>query len=229
MSRLNLIRDQQGMTLIELLIATAAGVVVFMGLTMVVIASVHQSTRLSKRVHATQEARTALQRIVTGLHSSCVAAEVAPIQENSSDTSLKFIYQIGSAAALTPVVREIKLTGTTLSESIYPSVSGSTPSWKFATSPTSTKTLMTNVSAVSASVPLFSYYAFNSGVISSTPLGVPLTGTNAALAVQVNIALKVSAGGSVSGAKGPAIVQDSALLRFSPPAYRATTANLPCE
>jgi Tfp pilus assembly protein PilV len=232
MSRLAPIQDQSGTTLVELLVATAAGLVIFMGLTMVVVASMHQTTRISHRVHATQEARTVLQRIVTELHSSCVAAEVAPIQPNSSATSLSYVYQTGSGAALTPVLHQINLSGTTLSLSTYLSASGSTPQWKFNATPTPTTptTLMTNVSPVSGTQPIFTYYKFENGQISSTPLPVPLSTTNAALAVEVNIAVKVSPTGStVPDPKAPGIVQDSALLRFSPPAYSPTALNLPCE
>ena len=230
MHRLTPIHDQRGTTLIELVVATAAGAVIFMGLTMVVIASMHQTTRISKRVHATQEARTVVHRIVTELHSACVASEVAPIQANSSDTSLTYIYQTGSGAALTPVLHKVSLSGTTLSLTTYPSTSGSTPQWTFSTTPSSTQTLMTNVSAVSGTEPLFSYYKYEEGLIASTPLTVPLSTTNAPLAVQVDIALKVSPTGStVVDAKAPGIVQDSALLRFTPPAANVNVVNLPCE
>ncbi len=222
--------DQRGITLVELLVASAAGAIVFMGLTMVVIASVHQTTRITDRIHATSEARTVLHRIVTELHSACVASEVAPIQANSSGTTMTFVYQTGSGAALTPVLRKISLSGSTLSLTTYPATSGSTPQWTFSSTPSSTQTLLTNVSAVSGSVPLFRYYAFSNGQISSTPLAVPLSATNAAFAVQVNVALKISPGGApVKDADGPAIVQDSAYLRFSPPAAVTAAANLPCE
>lgn len=230
MRRLAPIDDQRGMTLIELVVATAAGTVVFMGLTMVVLASVHQTTRITKRVHATQEARTLLHRIVTELHSACVSANVAPIQTGSTGSSLSFVYQTGSGAALTPVLRQISLTGTTLSMSTYNSTSGSTPKWTFSSTPASTVTLLTNVSAISGSVPVFRYYKFENGAIPSTPLTVPLSATDAALAVQVNLALKVSPTASpVAEAKGPGIVQDSAVMRFTPPAYSSTALNLPCE
>src|SRR4051794_10617893 len=103
MSRLAPIRDQRGMTLIELVVAMAAGMVVFLGVTTMVIASLHQETRVTRRVHATQEARTIVHRIVTELHSACVAAEVAPIQKESDGASIGFVYQVGSEATLTPV------------------------------------------------------------------------------------------------------------------------------
>jgi hypothetical protein len=171
-----------------------------------------------------------VHRVVTELHSACVASEVAPIQEGSSDTSLGFVYQVGSEATLTPVEHKIFLEGTTLFMSTYPSVSGSTPEWKFGGTATSTATLMTNVSAVSATEPIFTYYRYVNGQISATPLTVPLNAASAISAVQVDITLKVTPPGSPVGtSKLPGIVQDSALLRFTPPGTKASALNLPCE
>ncbi len=230
MRRLAPIGDERGMTLIELVVAMAAGMIVFAGITTMVAASLNQSTRVTRRVHATQEARMTVHRVVTELHSACVAAEVAPIQEGSSGTSLSFVYQTGSAATLTPVLHKISLTGTTLSLSTYPSTSGSIPEWKFSSTASSTSTLMTNVSAISASEPIFTYYKYVNGLISSTPLTVPLSEANALAAVQIDIALKVTPPGRTTGAaKLPGIVQDSALLRFTPPGGKSTALNLPCE
>lgn len=232
MRRLGSIRDERGMTLIELVVAMAAGMIVFAGVTTTVVASLHQSTRVTRRVHATQEARMTVHRIVTELHSACVAAEVAPIQEESSGTVLSYVYQTGSAATLTPVVHKVSLSGTTLSTSTYQSISGSTPEWAFSTTPSSTSTLMTNVSAVSAGEPIFTYYRYVNGQVSSTPLVAEpsLGAANAVVAVKVEIALKVTPpGSSVGAAKLPGIVQDSALLRFTPPGSKSTALNLPCE
>jgi prepilin-type N-terminal cleavage/methylation domain-containing protein len=229
-SRLAPIRDQRGMTLIELVVAMAAGMIVFAGVTTMVVASLHQSTRVTRKVHATQEARTTVHRIVTELHSACVAAEVAPILEGSSGTSISFVFQTGSAATLTPVMHKISLSGTELIMSSYPSTSGSIPEWTFSNTASSTTTLMTNVSAVSSSQPIFTYYKYVNGQVSSTPLTVPLSEADALVAVQVDIALKVTPPGPTTGAaKQPGIVQDSAFLRFTPPGGKTTALNFPCE
>lgn len=228
MRRLAPIQDQRGTTLVELVVAAMAGSVIFLGLTMVVVASMHQQTRISKRVHATQEARTLVHRLVTELHSSCVASDVAPVQGENTSTSLTYVYQTGSGAALTPVLHKVYLTGTTLSMATYPATSGSTPKWTFASSPSSTRILLTNVSGVSASEPLFSYYKYKEGVI--TALSSPVSSTEAPLVVQVDIALKVSPTNStVLDAKAPGIVNDSAFLRFSPPSANVSALNVPCE
>jgi Tfp pilus assembly protein PilV len=222
--------NQRGTTLLELIVAAGAGTVIFMGLTMLVVTTMHQTTRTGYRVHATQEARVVLQRLVTEMHSACVAAEVAPIQPESNSTSLAYVYQTGSGAALTPVVHKVSLSGNTLTMSTYPSISGSTPSWTFATTPTSTTTLMTRVAPPASGSPIFTYYSYSNGAISSSPLPVPLSEANAAKTVQVNIALKVEPGSSpVADPKGGAVLQNSAYLRYSPPGASASASNLPCE
>ncbi|HVO55427.1 MAG TPA: hypothetical protein VMT37_13530 [Solirubrobacterales bacterium] len=222
--------EERGTTLMELVIATAAGGVIFMGLTMVVMASMHQTTRTQNRVHATQEARLVMQRIVTELHSSCVAADVSPIQESSNGTSLGYVYGTGSGAAITPVMHKVFLSGNTLYLSTYPSTTGSTPKWTFSGTATSTVPLISNVAPVTSGGPIFTYYTYSSGAISSSPLTVPLSGTNAAKAVQVNIALKVEPRTStVSNPGNPAVIQNSAFLRYSPPSANVNAANLPCE
>jgi Tfp pilus assembly protein PilW len=229
-SRPNLRSEESGMTLVELVVATAAGAVIFLGLTTMIIASMHQTRRTTNHVHATQEARLTVQRIVGELHSACVAADATPIQTNSSGTSIAYVYQTGSAAALTPVLHQVSLNGSTLSLTTYPVTSGSTPRWTFSETATSTQTLMTEVSPVTAGGPIFTYYAYNGGSISTTPLAVPLSSTNAAKAVQVNVALKVGTDtATVADPRGPGIIQNSAYLRYGPPAANVNVVNLPCE
>ena len=235
MKRLRLLRDQRGMTLIELLVATSAGAVIFFGLTMIVIASMHQTTRVTNRVHSTQEARVVVQRLVSELQSSCIASGLAPIQSGSSGTKLIYISQKdGEKAEVvspTPVKREVSLNGTNLTESIYEREGTATsPPWTFKSTAAATRTLMTRVGAVSTSIPIFRYYAFSGGQVASSPLAVPLEKGLEAEATQVNVALKVTPPkATVQDAKSAAVIQDSALLRFTSPAFATAGSNLPCE
>lgn len=229
MRRLRPIRDERGMGLVELMVATSAGTIIFAGLTMVVIGTMHQTTRVTDRVHATQDARTVLHRLVTEIHSSCVAPQTAPVREGSSGTSLRFVHKRGSEVAPNPTLSTVTLSGNTLSQSDYAWQSGVAPNWTFSTTPT-TRTLMTNVGAPSEGAAVFRFFSYSGGQISSTPLSVPLDSTNAAKTVEVRIALKVSPPSeSIADANGAAVVQDSALLRLTPPSYSTGANNLPCE
>lgn len=231
--RIEPVRDERGMTLVELIVALSAGMVVFLALTMMVIASMHQSTRITNRVHTTAKARLATQRIAKELQSACAARYLTPVRQGSTGTKLKFARAYGSAVSPSPVMSEVKLVGSDLVIWEYPVSGGSTPEWEFnEVTPTSKQALIGNVSAVSGSVPIFRYYEFTNAQIAS-PVVVGsegLTTTQADNIVKVDIALKVSPPGTpVADAGGAAIVQDSAYLRFSSPTYLTTSVNGPCE
>jgi pilin/secretion family protein with methylation motif len=229
MKRLDL-RDERGMTLVELLVATTAGVVVMAGISLSLIVTMRQTDRVTSHVEANQKARLTMTKVIDQLHSSCVAPQIVPVQEGSNGTSLTFLHQTGSAISPTPVKSTISLSGTTLSQSDYPATGGAAPDWIFATTPSSTMQLMTGVSAISASVPIFRYFSYIEGKINATPLSVPLSKARAEETVQVNVAFKAaSMNAPPSGdTNGSTEIQNSALLRLTPPAYSSATSNRPC-
>jgi Tfp pilus assembly protein PilW len=222
------IRDESGTTLVELLVATAAGVVVIFAITTMVITSMHQTLRVNTHVDATQRARTVLTKVVEELHSACVAPQIAPVQEKSNGTSLNFIHQTGSAVSPTPVLSKVTLSGGTLSQSNYAVSGGSAPSWTFSGTASSTEQLMTNISPISPSTSIFSYYSYSNG--ETTALPTELSEENAKRAVKVDIDLAAAPQNSpISDANAAANISDSALLRFTSPAFSTSTVNLPCE
>lgn len=230
MSRLALIRDPRGFTLPELLVATSAGVVVLLMLSVLMLTGLRQSARVTGRVDATQRARTVLYQVIDELHSSCVAAPpVSPVRTGSSGTTLSFIHQIGSAVTTTPLLSTISLSSGILTETNYAATGGSAPNWTFSLTPTSTRRLVTGVSPTSPSTSIFSYYGFSAGSISSTPLSTPLSSTDAARTVQVSVGFTVAPEKTqVSDSKAAAPVQDTALLRFTSAAFSTSANNLPC-
>jgi Tfp pilus assembly protein PilW len=231
--RLQPVRDESGTTLVELVVAIATGMIVLFGLTSMVMAALHQETRVTNRVHTTANARLATERVVNELQSACAARYLTPVRQGSTGTVLKFARAFGSAVSPSPVMTEVKLVGTTLTSYEYPVSGGSTPEWTFnETTPTAQHELITNVAPISSSVPVFSYYQFNNATISSrlTPPTAGFLETEAEKVVKVGIAFKVSPpGGPVTDANGAALIQDSALLRFTPPTYVTTSVNGPCE
>lgn len=228
MSRIDL-RDESGMTLLELLVATAAGVIVMFGVTTAVIVTMRETQRVTTHVHANQNARLTMTKIIDQLHSACVAPQIAPIQPTSTGTMLVFWHQTGSAVAPTPVESKISLSGTTLTQSDYAG-SGTPGAWTFATSASSTTQLMTGVSAIE-STPVFRYYGYTNGQVSSTPFAsAPLGTENAPKTVQVNVAFQAAPGTTpISDAGAKTGIQDIALLRLTPPTYNSSIANLPCQ
>ena len=223
------ISDERGITIIEMLVGMLIGVMVLGGIVTLVTTTARSSGRISERVAADEVARPMVQRILNELHSTCVSPGVAPILAGSTGTSISFLHQTGSAVTLTPVKRTIALSGGNLTDTSYAATGGAAPTWTFATTPSSSYRLLTNVSAI-GSTPIFRYYAYVNGSISSTPLTTPLSATDAARAVQVDLSLAVSpaASGSSSEAGAPIELTNSVLVRFSPSNEDTTQAGLPC-
>jgi prepilin-type N-terminal cleavage/methylation domain-containing protein len=229
MIRIEPIRDENGMTLVELLVAMSAGAVVMLGVTMAMIVTMRETNRVASHVESNQKARITMTKIMNQLHSACVAPQIAPVQAESTGTLLSFLHQSGSAVAPVPVLSKISLSGTTLSQSDYPVSGGAAPNWTFSETASSTTQLMTGVSAISASVPIFRYFAYSNGQVSETPLITPLE-TTAASAVQVDVTFKTTPATTVNGdTNAQTEIQNAALLRLTPPAYNSTSSNQPCQ
>ena len=232
MSRL---RNEEGLTLIELTVAAGMGLVLALTLFTFMDNTSKSSQRTAARVDAAKVGRPALAGIMDTLHTTCVAPGVAPILAGSTDTTMSVVSQTGSAVTPVPVKRTISYSASTgtLSESIYPVSSGTAPTWTFSATPTSTRQILkpvTQATISNAPVPIFRYYAFDSsGAISATPLTVPLSDDDAAKAVQATVAFSVPSRASANpDPEGSASFSDSALFRFTPPGESASAENLPC-
>jgi Tfp pilus assembly protein PilW len=162
-------RPEEGFTLIELVVAMAAGLIVLFALTTIMIVSLHQTQRTFTKVDATRQARTAMATVENELHSACVNGGVngdQPIQTGSDVNNLVFIGYVGTSANPTPVWHQLTFhpgTGTagTLTDTTY-AVTGSAPNWARAATPApTTTTLLTNVAQV-GTTPVFQYYAYQS-------------------------------------------------------------------
>lgn len=226
------IADERGTTMVEVLVATATGLVVLSALTTVIVITLHGSARVSARVDATQRARVVVSRIMEELHSACVAPKIAPVQVASSGTTLRFIRAAGSEGtkvAPSPTLTVISLSGGVLTQNDYPSTGGTSPSWTFSPTPTTTQ-LATDVGPVAPSSSIFSYHAYSEGTVSETPLSTPLDGTRAATAVEVRVALTATPSSTpVADSGAPASVQSSAVLRLTPPSFNEKAVSLPCQ
>jgi hypothetical protein len=226
-----LARDERGTTLAEMVVAMAVGGVVLMGTTVMVLGTMHTTTRVSKRVEATQNSRVVLTKLIDELNSSCVMPKLAPIQEKSTGEVLRFVHGSGSAVTPVPTLSVVRLNGTELLQEDFALREGTPPNWKFEElKPVATTQLMKGVSQISANTPLFRYYAYSTttGATSETALGTPLVGTTAQTVIQVGVALKVAPSGS-SEASAQAHIEDSATLRLTAASYHTTTPSLPCQ
>jgi hypothetical protein len=219
-------RDERGFTVAELVMTIPVFLIVFTSILMMVQVATHSQDRVAKRVAVNQRVRPELTRLMDQLHSACVAPAVAPVLAGSSSNSLIFISKPGSAVSPTPDKRIVTLSGSTLTESVYPPTGGSAPNWTFSPTPTSTRQLLTGVSSPA----LFRYYEYEGGQVSTTPLPTTpngLSAADAATTVQVAVSFTYSTGAG-SDPNAPITLSDSATLRLEPASEDASEVNLPC-
>jgi prepilin-type N-terminal cleavage/methylation domain-containing protein len=180
--RLQGVRDERGFTLVELLVVMVAGIAVLGALYTIVDVTLRQTTRTFSTVDASQQSRIGLEQIENELHSSCLGAQVTPIQAGSTATSLVFVSQYGStasaanAATLTPVQHTLSYNAGagTLTDTTTAASAGASPTWTFGGA-SSTRTILRNVAqSGNGTDPVFQYFAY------ATPLNGTQPYTDAA-------------------------------------------------
>jgi hypothetical protein len=226
-----LLHDERGTTMAELLVGLATGMVVLTGLTTLVLLTLHTTTRTSARVDATSRARVTLDRLVDQLHSACIEPKAAPIREGSTGSKLGFVHATGTAATLTPTLSVVSLVGTSLIQADYAWKEGAWPSWTFEElEPTREVTLLTNVSPMSATKPVFSYYSSSAEAKNEVSLPTPLSGFNAEHTIHVDVAFMASpSSGAAAEEATPARMRGGATFRLSAISYNEAAPALPCQ
>jgi prepilin-type N-terminal cleavage/methylation domain-containing protein len=242
----HLLADERGFTLPELLVATAAGVVVLFAATTIMIVSLHLTSRVTDRVQAVQQGRTAMEALIQELNSGCLTNDVSPVQATtttgispavSTDGShLVFVSGVGDSATATPTLHVVSVRNGALIDTSYANTGGSPPAlnvaatWTFGTTPVRTRTLLPHVSQIDASTPYFQYLAYpaSSAAISSTPLSpLPLTASAAGSVAEVDIAWLAAPSDGVTDSSRVIAMRDSAVFRFTP--ANSTGTNFPCD
>lgn len=228
-------REQGGYSLPELTVAILVGTAIFGGLFTLINVSVRSNAQTTGRVAVDQLARPAMQRIVDSLHSACVYPGLAPIQAGSTGSQISFISAMGSAANPTPTLHRITLSPspTGVLTDVGYQLTGTAPNWTPTSTVVSRFTLLNRAAQINGSTPVFRYYKYVNGAISTTPLptsGSGLTAENAKLAVQVTVAFKtsLSQGAQTLDDEHAATLSESVLLRFSPSNEDTNKAGLPC-
>ena len=229
MSRLAEIRrDEQGTTLVELMVGLAAGLTVLAGLVILIMATLNTTTRVSARIHATQEGRIALTRVIDQLHSACIAPKVPPIRSGSSGSELRFVHATGSAVVPVPVLTTITYASGSLTQRDYQWKEGSAPFWIFKTTPSRTALISDRIAPI-GSKPVFSYYGYASGAVSTTPLSTPLSELNASNTIQVTVSFMSEPRSGKPEQGAAARMQGSASLRLTASSYNPAAPSRPCE
>jgi prepilin-type N-terminal cleavage/methylation domain-containing protein len=243
-------REQHGFGLIELLVSMLIGLVVSLAAFAMLEFTTTDVSRITARAHVDQTGRVALQKIMLGLHSACVALEVNPVIEGSTGEKLKFISESGAQAAFTTVSEhEIVYNSSknTLTEQTFPSTGSETGgNYPFSTTASSTTTLLTGVKQT-GSTPIFQYYRYYKegdtipehdtelpyGELNPNPIyGLPLSKTEAENVAKVSVGFTLNPEGHESIiAKGdqPVALEDSAVFRLAPTSTTTGHLNTPCS
>jgi Tfp pilus assembly protein PilW len=249
------LRDERGFTLLELLVATVAGIVVTAAMGAIVVVAVHFTSSTTDRVDANQQGRLAMTKITQALNSSCVSAGVPPIQPNSDANDLIFLSALSDAPSIYPNLLTVQLSGGALTMLTDANV-GSTGStgatgatgstgatgttavdgWTVTSTPTISFTLVqhaTNAVVSGTTVPVFQYYTYNSttGTISNnvTPSTGQTLGADAANVVEVVISYQALPTDNWNAGGRPANISDSVVLRLTPASASGATGYAPCS
>jgi type II secretory pathway component PulJ len=169
------LHDEHGYTLIELLVAMIVGIIVVMAGFALLQFTTEDVTHVTDRVHVDQLGRTALERIMLELHSTCVAENVIPIIAGSNENDIKFVSESGTGSAFTTVDKhEIIYTAATattegtLVEKTYQSTGQVTGSegteYTWSTTPAATTALLKGIKqtkyGAEAATPIFQYFRY---------------------------------------------------------------------
>jgi prepilin-type N-terminal cleavage/methylation domain-containing protein len=84
------LRDERGFTLMEVLVAMVAGIIVTGALFAILEISLKQNSRITDRVESQQLGSAAMTKIIDPLRSGCLAREAKPVLEGSTPTTLIF-------------------------------------------------------------------------------------------------------------------------------------------
>ncbi len=242
-SALYRLHDERGLTLIELLVAMIAGLVVSFAAFSILDTSLSQSARVADRVSADQRGRTAMEKIMLKLHSSCVAAKTTPVEPGSEANKLLIISQTGSEASFAKVeLHEISFTEKEkgkgkLTDTAYENTGAKpAPNWEFnLAKPIRIQTLLTGMTQSENSekkaIPIFQYFKYEGSKLSETPLaaGELLNEKTASEVAAITVTFTTAPeSGTADKRAGERSVNltDTAVLRFSPASPSAS--NMPC-
>jgi type II secretory pathway component PulJ len=208
-------RDESGFTLIELLVACLVGMVILLASFMMLDSSVVLTGKVTDRVDRTQRARVTMEQITRDLRSQVCPSAGIPALIEGQNYSVKFYSFMGGSgsAQYIPDIREIAWDTNTnsLVEKRWQGT-GASPYTTWPSSPTSTRTLLSDVQPPPSNAPIFTYYSTGA----STPFSVPLSSSNAGNTSKVTITFRTYA--QSKNISGPTItLQNEVFARTADP------------
>jgi Tfp pilus assembly protein PilW len=183
------LRDQDGMTLVELIVGMIVGIVLLLAAFSILDRAYTANREAAERSDASQRGRRAMELVVRTLRSQvCIGAARASLTAGDANSVTLLVDLSGGNSP--PERRTIAYTSSsrTLDESVYPA-SGTFPNYTFPASPTTTRTLLTNAGQTDTT-PVFSYYALDTagGRGANLALAVPLSTADLSRVARIAVA-----------------------------------------
>jgi prepilin-type N-terminal cleavage/methylation domain-containing protein len=251
------LRDERGYTLIELLLASAAGLVVSAAAMAIVIAALTLSINDGDRTDSDQQAGVAMESIVQALNSSCVLGVgvssvigatggtgltgSTAVQPSSGDTLSFYSSQTDTPAITNPSEVEVYLTATNgpLDMATY---QYSAASNGYSATPSSQRVLVPHAAppgstgSTGSTTPIFTYFGYDptSGTLSDQFSSSPSLGaTNAANTAEVGISFQSQPSDGNNPGGAAVDLSNSVVLRItaeadSPTSSTGLTGVSPC-
>jgi Tfp pilus assembly protein PilV len=210
--------DQSGFTLIELLVACLVGMIILLASFTMLDSSVVLTGKVTDRVDRTQRARVAMEQITRDLRSQVCPSAAVPALIEGQDYSVKF-YSYMRSGQFVPDIREISWDTNTnsLIEKRWAG-SGASPYTTWPSSPTTTRTLLSDVQPPPSNAPIFAYYPTGG----STAYSAPLSSANLGATSKVSITFRTYA--QSKNIAGPTItLQNEVFARTADPNAASTT------
>ena len=188
-----MLRRDQGLTLVELMIGMGIGLIVIAGGMTILDSTLRISRTTQSRVDTAQRGRLAMETITRELRSQVCLSATAPALTTATATNVIFYVNLGAVDANLER-HEISLTGGDVILRRFVGT-GTPPSMTFPGTATSTRTLLENVGTFGGTT-FLRYYAWQNGnpVLPTTLLPAPLSTANLAKPVKIAVSFRAFPG-----------------------------------
>jgi prepilin-type N-terminal cleavage/methylation domain-containing protein len=215
------LRNEDGFTLVELLVSMVIGTIVILAAFMVLDATGTLATKAQDRVDATQRGRLAMDIIGSELRSQvCLPGAIPPMEAGAGPTGFTFYSNLLDVDAA-PQKRHIYILGDAIMEQTWTGTFAGTPGAQtvnWAATPTQ-RTLVQPVAQVGVT-PYFKFWGFDVALPATinTELNItPLSAADAAKVVQVDVSFVSRPTRAKAASPRDSIFQQSIFFRTADP------------
>lgn len=214
-------RDERGMTLVELLVASSLGIIVLTAAFQILVVGMKGTQRVQSGVETVQRGRIAMENVTRELRSQiCLPTATGPQPAllYADATSVSFYADLGDEN-LAPDLRQISFAGNQITEKTFAN-SGTTTAPAFSgypTTPARTRVLATDITQDSGTAYL-RYYKFSTAdpIEPSIQLtALPLSATDRAGVVQINVTFVAQPTGPSANPEARAVMDNKVYVRTS--------------